>query len=263
MNDSPVVLLGRGGSGTRLLSQLGLANGIFLGNAVNVSGDSVEWVETIYALAIESVTTDLGPGSARDFAWRATLNDLAARILAAAEPAAADLWGWKLPETMLVLPQVLRTFPSARLIHLVRHPLSSALRRTHVTSRTDNEIGRTVLGAAYRDAGLDAAGIERDDDYLHNAVTWDFQLRGVLAAVAQADPPPRVLQLRYEDVCADPVVCQERIAAFLGRSAPSRHPLPAIDRSRMNDEFTYDERSERVWTICGSTASRLGYGPAV
>jgi hypothetical protein len=54
--DKPVILLGRGGSGTRLLAQLALSVGVFLGNELNASHDSVEWVETLYDLAVEPVT---------------------------------------------------------------------------------------------------------------------------------------------------------------------------------------------------------------
>ena len=56
--DCPVVLLGRGGSGTRVLSQIAQQMGIFLGNDINVSGDSVEWVGPIYDLAVATCTGD-------------------------------------------------------------------------------------------------------------------------------------------------------------------------------------------------------------
>jgi hypothetical protein len=61
----PVILLGRGGSGTRLLAQLALSTGMFVGNKLNTSHDSVEWVETVYDLAIEAVTEGVASGSAR------------------------------------------------------------------------------------------------------------------------------------------------------------------------------------------------------
>jgi hypothetical protein len=253
----PVILLGRGGSGTRLLSQLALSNGVFLGNALNASFDSVEWVETLYDLAIEAVTEGVEKGSQRDLCWRARLRRRAAEILAASRRDAAGLWGWKLPETMLVLPQVLRAFPQARVVHLVRHPLPSALRRTHMTSRLDNPVGRAVLPAAYVACGLDPARMEDDEPYIHNAVTWAYQIEGVLAALRAMSSPERRLQLRYEEVCATPDKAQRQLSDFLGGVAPTAGP-PAIDCSRIGDT-RIDARAERVRAICGRLASELGY----
>ena len=55
----PVVAIGRGGSGTRLLSLALQEHGIFLGNQLNESHDSTEWVDLIYKLAIEKLTNKL------------------------------------------------------------------------------------------------------------------------------------------------------------------------------------------------------------
>jgi len=185
----PVILLGRGGSGTRLLSQLALSNGVFLGNALNASFDSVEWVETLY--------------------------------------------------------------------DLVRHPLSSALRRTHMTSRLDNPVGRVVLPAAYLACGLDLARMEDDEPYIHNAVTWAYQIDMVLAAWRAMSSPERRLQLRYEEVCAAPAKAQRQLSDFLGGVAATAGS-PAIDCSRIGDT-RIDARAERVRAICGRLAGELGY----
>src|SRR4051794_26266404 len=91
----PVILLGRGGSGTRLLSQLAQASGIFLGNEVNSTGDSVEWVPDLYELAIESVTAEIPTGSLRDSYWRNRLLNRAAELLDRAGLSPEALWGWK------------------------------------------------------------------------------------------------------------------------------------------------------------------------
>lgn len=259
--DDPVVLLGRGGSGTRLLAQLGAANGVFIGNDVNVSGDSLEWVDDVYALAIECVTSGVERGSERDAFWRSALVQRAHAVLNAAGRDADAPWGWKLPETMLVLPQILRTFPRARIVHLIRHPVSSALRRSHLTSRADNAIGRAVLAAAYDACGLDQNIAADDEECVRNAVTWEFQMRGALDALAALPAGARLLQLRYEDVCADPAAALDRVAAFLGLPAPDRSSAPVIDALRSNPVVDDGERAARVWALCGATAARLGYRP--
>ena len=52
--DDVLLFVGRGGSGTRLLSQLAVDAGIFVGNKVNKSGDSLEWVDLIYKMVVET-----------------------------------------------------------------------------------------------------------------------------------------------------------------------------------------------------------------
>jgi hypothetical protein len=259
-DSEPVVLLGRGGSGTRLLAELALGTGVFLGNELNVSRDSVEWVDVIYALALAATAADAdGVRPDGDACARDRLRRCAARVLAAAGLEPSALWGWKLPETMLIVPDVVGAFPRGRFVHLVRHPLTSALRRTHITSRLDNPIGAAVLATAYRDAGLDPAGMAADDAYVHNAVSWNFQVRRVLDALACLPPGARALQLRYEDLCAAPLAARERLARFLNQTSPATAAAPAVDAARTNPVSPGDERIARVRAICGATAARLGY----
>jgi hypothetical protein len=254
----PVILLGRGGSGTRLLAQLALSVGAFLGNELNASHDSVEWVETLYDLAVETVTGDIASGSVRELYWHSRLRRRASEILATGRRDPRGLWGWKLPETMLSLPHALRAFPRARVVHLVRHPVTSALRRTHITSRLDNPVGRAVLPAAYRAYGLDPDNTELDEPYIHNAVTWAYQLGGVVGTLRSIPLAQGCLQFRYEEICAAPDEAQKRLTAFLGAAAPITEP-PEIDARRTGDYRAEDEKAKKIWSICGGLAFELGY----
>jgi hypothetical protein len=258
--DAPVILLGRGGSGTRMISQLVQQLNVYLGDVANVSSDSLDWVETLYDLAIEVLGAGVVAGSARDSHWRDRLRRKAADMLAFGGRSPGEPWGWKLPETMLALAPVLRAFPEARVVHLVRHPVTSALRRTHLTSRMDNPIGRAVLRAAYRARGLEPDRIGRDEPYFHNAVSWDFQLRTATGILNATETP--ALMLRYEDVCADPHGAQARIAHYLGLPPPSTAQSSITDESRTNEAASVDPRAQRVWSICRETASGLGYEAA-
>jgi hypothetical protein len=251
----PVILLGRGGSGTRLLAQLALSVGVFLGNELNASHDSVEWVETLYDLAIETVTGDIASDLAREFYWQCRLRRRASEILATGRRDPRVLWGWKLPETMLTLPHALRAFPRARVVHLVRHPVTIALRRTHITSRLDNPIGRAVLPAAYRACGLNPDNIELDEPYIHNAVSWAYQVGSVLGTLQSVRG---CLRFRYEEICTSPDEAQKRLTAFLGAAAPITDP-PEIDARRTGYYRAEDDRAKKIWSICGRLAFELGY----
>ena len=142
---APAILLGRGG--TRLLSDVALPNSVFMGNRLDARQGSAEWLEVLYLLALEVVVMGVAAGSERDDFWCARTRQQAAAVFGTAR-LADSLREWKLPGTMLALLQVLRAFFRARAVHLVRHPVSSALRRTHTTSQMDNPIGRAVLPAA-------------------------------------------------------------------------------------------------------------------
>jgi hypothetical protein len=253
--DAPVLLTGRGGSGTRMLTQLAERIGIFVGNHTNKSGDSTEWVPLIYRLAAET-------GSARDLPtgsrYRRAIREQAEKILGPAPPRASPLWGLKLPETMLVLPLLIDAFPQARVVHLTRHPVSSSLRRTHMTSRLNNPVGAVALPAAYRYAQRDVARIPADEPYLHNAYSWNFQVRRVVQYARDALRDGRYLEVAYEDMCNDPARVAAIVGSFLGRTERDGAAI-SVDAARSGEWEPADPRVESIWRVCGETAMLLGY----
>jgi hypothetical protein len=140
--ERPVLLVGAGGSGTRVLGEAALRLGVGLGPRVNESFDSVAWAPLVYDMVLGR-----GGGS----------------ILATAEAVHAPWlfgdrpWGIKLPELTLVLPRFVEAFPAARVVFLSRHPVSASLRRHHLTSSWEHPVGRVVLEDAYRGTGRDPA----------------------------------------------------------------------------------------------------------
>lgn len=256
---TPLILLGRGGSGTRLLSQIVLQRGIFLGNDINISGDSVEWVPEMYQLGFESCTTEIKPGSDRDNFWIDALRRKANQIIEKAQLPLGSIWGWKLPETILSLPQVLAAFPRARVIHLTRHPFTSSLRRSHLTSRPDNIIGSAVLYAAYEAAFRPITNLERDPTFIHNALTWNYQVGKACAQLAKCCPASHIKELRYEDLCRDIEHVHSELDDFLGSPVGLDSDTFSVDWNRVDRVDPQDERLEEVWSICGATAALLGY----
>jgi Sulfotransferase family len=254
--DSVVLFTGRGGSGTRLLSQLADELGVFIGNHLNRSGDSIEWVKLIYRLAVEAAASGELPLGSRH---RDEIRARAAEILSAGSTQASRLWGLKLPETMLVLPLLVDAFPQAKVVHLTRHPIPSSLRRTHMTSRLNNAVGAATLPNAYRFSNRDAGSIATDEPYLHNACSWNYQVRRVVDYGRASLGTGRYLEIRYEDVCAEPSSTVSITRSFLGCKAGGRPASITADASRVGDWDSRDPRIETIWKICGETASLLGY----
>jgi hypothetical protein len=254
--DAAVLLIGRGGSGTRLLSQLAVDAGIFIGNQINHTGDSVEWVDLIYRMVVEAGGGDDLPSGSR---YRGEIRATAEQILGDAPARPSGRWGLKLPETMLVLPLLMDAFPRATVVHLTRHPISSSLRRTHMTSRLDNPVGRVALPAAYRYAKLDPGQIGTDEPYLHNAYSWNFQVTRVVRYARAALDEARYLEIRYEDLCAQPDRVSAVVRSYLGGADERGKSALPVELSRAGAWDARDPRVPLIWRICGDTAARLGY----
>ncbi|APE42793.1 hypothetical protein BOO69_04660 [Sulfitobacter alexandrii] len=251
-----MILLGRGGGGTRLLSEFVQGQGVFLGSEINKSFDSVEWVETIYPIAIEMLSATVPPDAARRSAHVARLHARAEEVLARAGLDSRAYWGWKLPETTLVCDIAKQAFPKAQFVHLVRHPVRASLRRTHMTSRMNNPIGRAALPAAYAHLGRDPALIETDSPVINNAHGWRHHV-DLMARCFDGDPALHVV--RFEDTLTRPSETADALAAFLHRAPPPDAPPLAPDPERAEPITLDRDDAHRVWDICGARAEGFGY----
>lgn len=254
--DRPVIATGRGGSGTRLISTILQHLGVFLGTRINVSMDSMQWVELIHEMAAKLPA--LRPAVQAE-PWRDILREQAAWVLTVGGWDGHSPWGWKLPETMLIVPEAYAAFPEARFIHMIRHPLDSCLRRDHVTSRPDNPVGRAVLRAAYTLLGEDPKRMWSDEAYLRNAVSYHLQVGSVARFCRASLSPDQYLELRYEDLCSTPEHTTRNVAAFLEISNPVDTPDLSIAKNRMRRWSIDDPRVAEVWEICGRVGEMLGY----
>lgn len=257
MTLSPLIVLGRGGGGTRLASALVADLGCFLGNDMNESGDSLEMVSPIYGGVIRrSLAEGHSPSSC-------TVHELhtAAAAMRARGPT-NPLWGFKLPEAMLILPELMDAFPEARILHLLRDPLDTCLRRTHQTARMDNAIGCAALAAAYRHLGRPLDRIGGDHPAMHMACTTVHQIETVMP-ILSAMPSHRCLEVRFEQLIADPHRSLTRAAAWLGVQPVRTSLVNLVDRQRaqsMQAHFPAEVVAE-VATIVKPLRQRLGYVP--
>jgi hypothetical protein len=230
-------------------------NGLFIGNDINASEDSVEWVELIYQLVVSSLPHR--PDTFKEI-WKQALREKAESILSIANLQTTRPWGWKLPETMLALPEVCHAFTNAKIIHLVRHPVSSSLRRTHMTSRLNNPVGEEVLKRAYKEIGWDYSQILEHEPYQHNAVSWIYQLNQVRQYAEDYLRHEQYLEIRYEDLCQTPEKVANTIQIFLNWPELDSTHLK-IDPVRTKTYESSGPRIDEISNLCKELTSELGY----
>lgn len=258
--ESPVIVTGRGGSGTRLITPMLETMGVFMGKNMNISGDGMEWVDLTRAMLMENVV--LQGGSLSD-SWRNKLTQNAEGILSRVQHEKHSLWGWKLPEMMHLSDQFLDVFPAAKIIHITRHPVTLSIRRTHLSSRMNNDVGRIILPRAYAFLGLDPQGIGKNPKYINNAISWEFQVRSFAESASIRNlPPHQYLTIRYEDLVFNQALALDQVSHFLALKAPRVGYTSSIDKNRVRRFSDDDPRIQKVWSICGNTASALGYTDA-
>lgn len=257
--DHPVVLLSRGGSGSRLLSWLAMDAGLWLGNDVSISGDALEMVEALYMALLN--------GYQHRAEWQKQLAVPQIRMAAARMlergPAVEAAWGFKLPECMLLVAEIDRAFPRAQYVHLIRDPLTTCLRRTHMTARPDSVVGRLAIRLAYRYCGRDLERSLDDPPAVRMAYTTIHQIE-TARRYAHEHWGGRYRELRFEDLLAKPSEMPEELAHWLGLQAGHGSMLAQQvdpDRAaRPADEYRYGAAIEaEVAEILAPLRRRLGY----
>jgi hypothetical protein len=109
----------------------------------------------------------------------------------------AERKGWKIPETVLCYPWIVRMFPEAYYIHWVRDPRDCII-GSHVTDDLSDF-----------DVPYDKP---EDDTRLMRAISWKYQRE-----IVKATPvPKRVIQVRFEDFVLKQDETLKRLEAFLG-----------------------------------------------
>jgi len=235
--DAPLLLLGRGGGGTRLVSLIAQDCELFLGNDVNRSGDCMDMIPALYRSVLRHLhCVDTWSKSV----IVADLRTAAVEMLKAA--GWPKTWGFKSPESVLILEHIRAAFPKARYVHFHRKPESTVFRRSHMTARFDNEIGRTAIPAAYDHLGIPREQILKDNTLLHMAATTRHQ-NDLIAAHLAALPPENHVSLSFEQTLAQPKEVLAKFAAFA--KLPPKHYaiVDAVNQDRAESKMNnYTER---------------------
>ena len=251
---SPVVLLGRGHSGTRVLAWMCVHLGVKLGtSSPHVEGDpdDVTFTNKIKALAAHNLDVT-SPAHVREHALRRFKAAVSKYYAGLGNP--SGMWGWKFPETYLIAPYVARTFPRARYLHLVRDGRDIAF-KSHLTDNPRHRVGKAVLSACH--------ALELPD-HLRAAASWAYQVDR-FDAFRDHLPASSVLDMRFEDLCTSPAESAERLSAFLGApmtDACREYVASGIDtlkvaQYREQDPRLVDEVEGRI----GATLRRYRYLP--
>lgn len=232
---APVAIGGLGGSGTRVVAAAAIELGIDLGSDVNRALDNLSFTllfkdplmcalpADAFSARVDLFVAGMTGGRSLVEAERETLRRLAftgrggedwvqhqpawleerARRLdvAAAASRRSGAWGWKEPNTQIVLDRLLPHLPGLRYVHVSRNALDMAF------SRNTNQLmfwGPRILGRRVQPVPRDAL-----------AFWCELDRRVRKTAAAMGD---RFLRIEHDALCAQPAPELSRLVAFLGAS---------------------------------------------
>jgi Sulfotransferase family len=180
-----ITVIGRGHSGTRAMSHTLSASGVYMGAQINKSGDLVPAEDMYEACRIMARHVVHLGGDRWDFSKLHTMpidpafTRLIESFLASVLASDAPRKGWKIPETTLVFPWIVRLFPDIHYIYWIRDPRDCIL-GGHLTDDLAD------FGIAYE---------KTDDLRLRRAISWEYQVE-----LVKATPKPKHWHtVRFED----------------------------------------------------------------
>lgn len=223
----PVAVGGIGGSGTRIVAELIRSMGVHIGTDVNAACDTLWFTllfkrlgilscgEDEFAMSFDALRAGLRAGQALDRATRLLLLELCrddrpghcAQWLAqraqslestAAIPAHGRRWGWKEPNTHVVIERLWQYQPNLRYVHVTRHGVDMAF------SSNQNQLalwGPSVLGD-----DLPATPARSLEYWCHTHRRMQRLLQ---------NNPDRMHWLDYDALCRQPAHEAGKLAAFL------------------------------------------------
>ena len=238
---SMITVIGRGHSGTRIMSHTLSESGVHMGSELNASGDLIPpqaMYEACRVLAryvrwqggLEWDWSDLhGMEIPSEFV------DLIHVYLGSVLSSTAEHRGWKIPETTLAFPWIVRLFPDIKYIYWIRNPRDSIIGR-HVTDDLS-------------DFGIKYPATE--DPRLRRAISWKYQFD-----LVKATPKPvNWLEVRFEDFCLHQDETLTRLEDYLNMKL-DRIPVQTepIDRWRTDEGVSYYEFFEPAMVEYGYQA---------
>ncbi len=221
-----ITVIGRGHSGTRAMSHTLSASDVFMGSPLNESGDLLP-PEDMYA-ATRVLARYVKWHGGLKWSWDALqtedvpteFSDLIYSYLKTVFEHPSENKGWKIPETTLVFPWIIRMFPEIKYIFWVRNPRDC------------------VIGAHLTD-DLQEWGVpypETDNIRLRRAISWKYQYD-----LVKATPKPKHwIEVRFEDFVLYQEETLQKLEEFLGIGL-ARIPVnpEAVDRWKQDTQPNY------------------------
>ena len=198
---SLITVIGRGHSGTRAISHTLYTSNVHMGEPLNRSGDLVPPHAMYEACRVIASYVAWQGDLQWDFSNLHTMDipteftDLLNEYLQSVFKSNNEHRGWKIPETTLIFPWIVRLFPDMKYIYWIRNPRDCILGR-HITDDL------TRFGIQYP---------ETDDERLRRAISWKYQYD-----IMKATPrPAQVIEIRFEDFILKQEETLQRLEAFL------------------------------------------------
>ena len=223
---SLITIIGRGHGGTRAISHTLMASNVFMGEPINRSGDLLPPEAMYEACRVLGQHVQWRGGLEWDFSalhsmeipaeFKGLIHAYLTTVLVSKDAHK----GWKIPETTLVMPWIVRMFPEIKYIYWVRNPRDNILAR-HVT----DDLGD--FGIPYPDvaafaqarypqlveaAGGDEAKLAELHLRLQRAISWQYQYE-----IVKATPKPQNwVVVRFEDFVRQQDATLQQLEAYLG-----------------------------------------------
>ena len=221
-----ITIIGRGHSGTRTISHTLYASGVYMGKSLNPSGDLIPPQAMYDACRVFGQYVKWNGDLSWDFSQVHSMGipdeftDLFKEYLESVLNHKRSLKGWKIPETTLVYPWIVRMFPEIKYIFWIRNPRDCILGR-HVTDDM-------------RRFGIDYP--ETEDLRKRRAISWKYQYD----LVKSTPKPAQWIEVRFEDFVLKQEETLERLESFLG--IPLARIIlrkDTIERWKTDDDVNY------------------------
>jgi len=221
-----ITIIGRGHSGTRAMSHTLSASGVFMGAPLNESGDLLPPGAMYEACRVMAKYVTHRGGLEWDFSRLHTMPidpafpPLIESYLSSVLGSEAEHKGWKIPETTLVLPWIVRLFPEISYIYWMRDPRDSIL-GAHLTDDLAD------FGVPYG---------HTDDLRLRRAISWMYQYEIMRATPA----PAHRIDIRFEEFVLHQQPTLRQLEAFLDFPLAKIPVRPETVGRWRTDEGQYD-----------------------
>lgn len=216
-----ITIIGRGHGGTRAMSHTLQESGVFMGEPLNVSGDLLPPQALYEACRVMGRYVTWKGGLEWDFNALHTMDipkeftELVESYLVTVRESTAEQRGWKIPETTLIMPWIVRMFPEILYIHWVRDPRDNILAQHKTDDLHD-------FGVDYPEpeSFLETLGITPNPDTDHEelmkrlrrAISWQYQHE-----IVKATPTPtNWTMVRFEDFVLHQEATLTHLEAYLG-----------------------------------------------